>query len=133
MTLPLLKTALEPIARRQRTLRLMLWLASGWLALAAIGFFLWQANAEGPGVVTVLICAAVIVWAVLRGIVTAWEPDYVAIARDVERNSRSLPALRSVVSRLSKWGPCVVFFLRRGQKIGRKTATPSDRSQNSRD
>jgi hypothetical protein len=71
----------------------MLWLALSWLALAAIGFGLWNADVRGPGVVTMLIFAGVIAGVVLRRIVAAWEPDYIAIARDVERLHPDLHAL----------------------------------------
>src|SRR6185436_14336231 len=93
MTLPLLKTALEPIVRRQKLLRLMLWLAVGWLLLAGAGFLCWRADVRGPAVVAGLIGGALVVWMLVRRMVAASEPDYHAIARSVEGQHPDLHAL----------------------------------------
>ena len=93
MTLTLLKTALEPIARRQKLLRLMLSLAAGWLLLGAVAFLLWRESLRGVGAVTGLIFAALALWIVVRRVIAKWEPDYVAIARSVEQRHPDLHAL----------------------------------------
>ena len=93
MTLPLLKTALEPLVRRQRNLRLHLRLAVAWLILAAAGFALHTLGLSGPVTLTGLLFAAAFTWAAVRRRVGAWEPDYAGIARDVERAHPDLHAL----------------------------------------
>jgi hypothetical protein len=93
MTLPLLKTALEPIVRRQRFLRLMLGLLVGWLVLSGFLLFIWMSDVKGPGVVAAFVFAGVAVWMIVRQIVAAWEPDYVAIARSIEQRHPDLHAL----------------------------------------
>jgi hypothetical protein len=93
MTLPLLKTALEPIVRREKSLRLMLWLAAGWLLLAGAVFLLWRQHVRGPGVVAGFVAAALAVWVIARRAIASWEPDYFAIARSVEQRHPDLHAL----------------------------------------
>jgi len=93
MTLPLLKTALEPIVRRQKHLRLMLGLAVGWLLLAGAGFLCWRADVRGPAVVAGLIGGALVVWMLVRRMVAGPEPDYHAIARSVGAQHPDLHAL----------------------------------------
>ncbi|MEO6789050.1 MAG: hypothetical protein ABI318_23255, partial [Chthoniobacteraceae bacterium] len=93
MTLPLLKSALEPVVRRQRFLRLMLRLAASWLVLAVMAFFLWRANVNGTAAVAAFVVAGVAAWMVLRRRVATWEPDYVTIARSVEQRHPDLHAL----------------------------------------
>ncbi len=93
MTLPLLKTALEPIVRRQKYLRLTLWLSVGWLLLAAVAFLLWKEGVGGPAVVAGLVVAALLVWGFAKRAVASWEPDYLVIARSVEHQHPDLHAL----------------------------------------
>ena len=93
MTLPLLKSALEPVVRRQKLLRLMLSLAAGWLLLGAAAFLLWRESSRGVGAVTVLIFVALALWIVVRRVIAKWEPDYMAIARSVEQRHPDLHAL----------------------------------------
>ncbi len=93
MTLPLLKSALEPIVRRQRSLRLMLALGLSWLLLVAFAFALWKSDMKGPGVVMSLVVVSVAVWIAVRRWAAGWEPDYVAIARSIEQRHPDLHAL----------------------------------------
>ncbi len=93
MTLPLLKTALEPIVRRQKFLRLMLGLSFGWLLLAAAAFFLWNGGVRGPAVIAGFVIVAIGVWALAKRAVDSWEPDYLGIARSVEQQHPDLHAL----------------------------------------
>ena len=93
MTLPLLKSALEPVVRRQKLLRLMLWAAVAWLAIAAAGFLLWRSDVRSAAAVGALGVAALAAWIVLRLRIAAWEPDYLGIARSVEQRHPDLHAL----------------------------------------
>jgi hypothetical protein len=93
MTLPLLKSALEPVVRRQKLLRLMLWSAAVWLVLGAIGFALWRSDVRGAAAIGGLGGAALIAWIAVRRTIAAWEPDYLAIARSVEQRHPDLHAL----------------------------------------
>jgi hypothetical protein len=93
MTLPLLKSALEPVVRRQKLLRLMLCSAAVWLVLGAIGFALWRSDVRGAAAVGGLGGAALIAWIAVRRTIAAWEPDYLAIARSVEHRHPDLHAL----------------------------------------
>ncbi len=93
MTLPLLKSALEPVVRRQKLLRLMLWFAVAWLILGGIAFFLSHENVRGPVAITGLIFAVVALWIIVRQMIAKWEPDYLAIARSVEQRHPDLHAL----------------------------------------
>ncbi|MCX6981078.1 MAG: hypothetical protein NTV08_10055 [Verrucomicrobia bacterium] len=93
MTLPLLKSALEPVVRRQKLLRLMLWSAAVWLVLGAIGFALWRSDLRGAAAIGGLGAAALIAWIAVRRTIAAWEPDYLAIARSVEQRHPDLHAL----------------------------------------
>ncbi len=93
MTLPLLKSALEPIVRRQRFLRLMLCLAASWLLLAAVAFALSKSDVKGPVVVTALVMMGGAAWIASRRWAAAWEPDYVAMARSIEQRHPDLHAL----------------------------------------
>jgi len=93
MTLPLLKSALEPVVRRQKLLRLMLWSAAVWLVLGAIGFALWRSDVRGAAAIGGLGIAALVAWISVRRKIAAWEPDYVGIARSVEQRHPDLHAL----------------------------------------
>jgi hypothetical protein len=93
MTLPLLKSALEPVVRRQKLLRLMLCSAAVWLVLGAIGFALWRSDVRGAAAVGGLGGAALIAWIAVRRKISAWEPDYLGIARSVEHRHPDLHAL----------------------------------------
>ena len=104
MTLPLLKTALEPVVRRQRFLRLMLCLAISWLLLAVIAwiaFVFWKSEVEGPGATAVLAFACAAVWLTLRWWIARWEPDYIAIARSIEQRHPDLHAL--LITAVEQW------------------------------
>jgi len=93
MTLPLLKSALEPVVQRQKLLRLMLCSAAVWLVLGAIGFALWRSDVRGAAAVGGLGGAALIAWIAVRRKISAWEPDYLGIARSVEHRHPDLHAL----------------------------------------
>ena len=93
MTLPLLKSALEPVVRRQKLLRLMLWSAAVWLVLGAIGFALWRSDLRGAAAIGGLGFAALVAWIFVRRKIAAWEPDYLGIARSVEQRHPDLHAL----------------------------------------
>ena len=93
MTLPLLKTALEPIVRRQRFVRYMLALAASWLLLSTAAFMFGWANVEGIGVLIVFLVAALVSRFFVRMHVSKWEPDYLAVARNVERQHPDLHAV----------------------------------------
>jgi hypothetical protein len=93
MTLPLLKTALEPIVRRQKLLRLMLGLAAVWLLLAGVAFLILRTKARGSALVVDFIVAAYVGWLLARLAVRAWKPDYPAIAKSVEQQHPDLHAL----------------------------------------
>jgi len=93
MTLPLLKSALEPVVRRQKLLRLMLWSAAMWLILGAVGFSLWRSDVRGAVAIGGLGIAALVAWISVRRKIAAWEPDYLGIARSVEQRHPDLHAL----------------------------------------
>ena len=93
MTLPLLKSALEPVVRRQKLLRLMLWAAAVWLVLGTVGFLLWRSDVRGVAAIGGLGGAALVAWISLRRKISSWEPDYLAIARSVEQRHPDLHAL----------------------------------------
>ena len=93
MTLPLLKSALEPVVRRQKLLCLMLCSAAVWLVLGAIGFGLWRSDVRGAAAIGGLGGAALIAWIAVRRKIAAWEPDYLGIARSVEQRHPDLHAL----------------------------------------
>ncbi len=93
MTLPLLKSALEPVVRRQKLLRLMLWAAVAWLILGAVGFLLWRSNGRSAAAAAALGVAVLAAWIVVLRKIAAWEPDYLGIARSVEQRHPDLHAL----------------------------------------
>jgi len=93
MTLSLLKTALEPIVRRQKFLRQMLWLAVLWLFLAGAAFLMLRAHMRGSALIVDFIGAAYIGWILVRLASRKWEPDYLVIARSVEQQHPDLHAL----------------------------------------
>ena len=93
MTLPLLKSALEPVVRRLRFLCLMSCLAISWLVLAGLAFVLSSVGVKGIGVVAGLMVAGVGSGIFLRRWIATMDPGYVAIARRVEQRHPDLHAL----------------------------------------
>ncbi len=93
MTLPLLKTALEPIVRRQKFRRLMLLLGGCWLTLAGLGF-LGASMHVGKGVALgALLVGILLSWVLIRRNLAVSKADYAAIARSVESQHPDLHAL----------------------------------------
>ena len=86
MTTPLLRTALEPVVERHRRLRLLAWLALAFAALAVVGWLFLGSKA--------LLTASVIIaaWFVWR-YTSNWQPDYGAIAREIEQRHPHLQHL----------------------------------------
>jgi hypothetical protein len=93
MTLPLLKTALEPIVRRQRFIRRMRGLAACWLLLSIGAMLSSRANAHGPLLLLGFIAATFGAYFFVWRHVARWEPDYSAIAQRIERHHPDLHAL----------------------------------------
>src|SRR2546423_784140 len=93
MTLPLLKTALEPVVRRQRSLGFMLGLAGSWIVLTIAAFILLKFGVYGGGVAAAFGLAGIVAWFAARRWAAAWAPDYLAIARKIEERHLDLHAL----------------------------------------
>ena len=77
MTTPLLRTALEPVVERHRRLRLLAGLALVFIALA-----LWAIAFPHAKFLVILggVIAAWFVWQYVAN----WQPDYMALAREIE-------------------------------------------------
>src|SRR5574341_1480254 len=94
---PLLKTELEPVARRQRRLRFWSGLAICWLGAALAGlvvlllcFFTGlPLSIAGPAILLAALGGVFLVWQRSH----AWQPDYQAIARHIESDPPELHAL----------------------------------------
>jgi hypothetical protein len=97
MTEPLLQTQLDPVARRQRKWRRMRALALGWGAAALLGIaFLLLRPVLGdafrlalPVLIGVTFIATIVIWRRIG----RWQPDYRAIARQIEQTHPELHAL----------------------------------------
>ncbi|MEO8353622.1 MAG: hypothetical protein ABI680_17990, partial [Chthoniobacteraceae bacterium] len=89
MITPLLKTALEPIVARHRLHRLLQGLVLTLVILLPVAFLL----REYPAVPTLLMLAFAVVAYVINRRVERWEPDYVQIARGIEKQHPELHAL----------------------------------------
>ncbi|MBI3416131.1 MAG: hypothetical protein HY043_12605 [Verrucomicrobia bacterium] len=94
---PFLKSQLEPVARRQRRLRLWRELAVGWLVEAAFAgalvFMQWLFAWHLPFIIPLLVSAAA-GWALIAAVrVHHWHPDYRNIARRIEQQHPRLHAL----------------------------------------
>src|SRR5215210_6126391 len=93
MITPLLQHSLDPLVARQRLLLWFRWSAVCLLAFAALGaaarFDLLGFHIPSS---LLLIAAALTVWLCLRRS-NLWQPDYVAIARQVEQKHPELHAL----------------------------------------
>src|SRR5436190_19539884 len=94
---PLLKSQLEPVARRQRLWRSHRALLVGWGALALAGLFLLYGQRTGgwPGQVTVplFVLAGLGVTLLAWRWAGRWQPDYRDIARQIELPHPALHAL----------------------------------------
>jgi hypothetical protein len=94
---PLLKTRLEPIAQRQRRLKLWRGLAICFGAAAAAGFLLFLfSRSVGVGLpfsgpLLALATLVGVIWVAKR--VTSWEPDFRGIARQIEQHHPDLHEL----------------------------------------
>jgi hypothetical protein len=86
MITPLLQRSLEPVVARHRLLHTMRWSA---LALAAVGL---AAVLLKLTPLLAIATALIAVWAVSR-FTERWEPDYLAIAREIEQKHPELHAL----------------------------------------
>jgi hypothetical protein len=94
---PLLKSKLQPIARRQQSVRLALRLALAWAVLAVVGFFLLSIQRLSgvpiwfalPALGVAAPIVALLVWKQNR----KWEPDYRELARRIEEKNPELHAL----------------------------------------
>ncbi|HEY2951883.1 MAG TPA: hypothetical protein VGK40_04825 [Verrucomicrobiae bacterium] len=94
---PLLKTQLEPVARRHRRLMLRRGLALWWavVALAGLGFIQlskqggWTSPFTIPALLAAASIGAIVVWRRTR----RWEPDFRQIARQIEQQHPDLHAL----------------------------------------
>src|SRR5437870_13575848 len=94
---PLLKSQLDPIARRKRGWKRAKALAIGWAFLACLGLALlagrsWLGNGARlawPAFVGVSVLVTFLVWR-RHG---RWQPDYRNIAREIERTQPDLHAL----------------------------------------
>ena len=97
MTESLLKSQLEPVARRQRKWRRMRALALCWSAAALLAFLLLLARPVlGEAfrfAMPVVIGAAAIATALVWRRIGHWQPDYRAIARQIEQKHPELHAL----------------------------------------
>src|SRR6185369_12831656 len=94
---PLLKSQLEPVARRQRQWRGDRALLAGWAALAFAGvvLLLLQRFRGWPGQLTVplFLLAGLVVTVVAWRWAGRWQPDYRDIARRIEQTHPALHAL----------------------------------------
>ena len=94
---PLLKSALEPVARRQRHWRVGKALALAWAGWAVLGLLVsllqnslgWTAQLTVVGFVIGGVAVTVAAWGRAR----QWQPDYREIARRIERQHPELHAL----------------------------------------
>lgn len=94
---PLLKSQLEPVARRQRQLQVRRNLAICWAAAAAMGFG-WMAlqrlsGLGGTAAVWFLLAGAGLAALIVRQQTLKWEPDYREIVRRIEQHHPQLHAL----------------------------------------
>src|SRR5262245_53664913 len=92
-----LKHHLEPVAQRQRSLRLWIGVGVCWLAVALVAavFLLLQrfAGWSAPSTFGTLIAAAVVLALVVRARLGRWEPDFREVARKIEQEHPELHAL----------------------------------------
>ena len=86
MTTPLLRTALEPIVARHRRLRFLGWAAIAFTLCAVAGWLLLQSKLL---LFTSVIAATWFAWRYA----TAWQPDYGALAREIEQKHPKLQHL----------------------------------------
>jgi len=94
---PLLKSQLEPVAKRQRQWRLQSRLAGCWAAAAAVGFILLllerRAGVSLPWMIPLLggatALASFLIWKRTQN----WQPDFRQIARRIEQQHPELHAL----------------------------------------
>ena len=93
MTLPLLKSALEPMVRRQRWLLFFRGLALAWLSLLAISLILWLSGYRGTGVFSGMVFSSVLMLFLVRWAVEKWRPDYSQIAKQIEECHPDLHAV----------------------------------------
>src|SRR5437899_638811 len=94
---PLLRSQLEPVARRHRRLKLWRGLALGWAVAALIGgaLILFQ-RASGlalPFVMPILALGAAVAAFVTWRRARQWQPDYRHVARQIEQHHPELHAL----------------------------------------
>jgi hypothetical protein len=83
---PLLRTALEPIVRRHRQLRLLGWMASAFLALGLVGMLVL------PPAILLIVAAVGGAWAAWV-YASNWQPDYGAVAQQIEERHPDLQHL----------------------------------------
>jgi len=97
MTEPLLKSQLDPVARRQRRWRRARALAICWAVTALIGFALLLGRPLLGGsfrfALPLLIGASVLGTAMVLRRIGRWQPDYRSIARQIEQRHPELHAL----------------------------------------
>src|ERR1041385_241860 len=94
---PLLKTQLEPVARRHRRLMFRRGLTLWWgvVALAGLGFIFlskqdgWTSRFTIPALLASALVGAVVIWRQTR----RWQPDFHQIARQIEHQHPDLHAL----------------------------------------
>ena len=94
---PLLKSQLEPVARRHRRFQLWRGLAIAWAGAAAVGLLalLLQRALSGSFSLVIPLVLALAVLAAWIGLKRSrrWDPDYRQIARDIEQQHPKLHAL----------------------------------------
>lgn len=83
MITPLLKLALEPIISRHRLVRMLAWSAA-LLAGLVIGVWVWKATGHRAPVPVLAVLAYLLGWRVPNMIAGRWEPDFTAVARQIE-------------------------------------------------
>jgi hypothetical protein len=92
-----LKHHLEPVAQRQRSLRLWIGVGICWLVVAIIAgvFLLLQrfAGWSAPSTFAALIAAALVLALVVRSRLGRWQPDFREVARKIEHEHPELHAL----------------------------------------
>lgn len=92
MITPLLKLALEPILSRHRLVRMLAWSAA-LLAGLVIGVWVWKAAGHRVPVPALAVLAYLLGWRVPKMIAGRWEPDFTAIARQIETKHPELHAM----------------------------------------
>lgn len=92
MITPLLKLALEPIVSRHRLVRTLVWSAV-LLGALALGLWVWKATGHRAPIPVLAVLTYLLGLRVPKVIGNRWEPDFTAIARQIEQKHPELHVL----------------------------------------